>query len=81
MTSAERSLHGSAAVHDPPDERQGEAEDALLAQVAAAIHARWTERPDAPLWVSTSGLGVPWLHVRLDDAPKYYTHRPFRDPR
>lgn len=31
-----------------------------------------------PLWVSTSGLGVYWLHIRLDDVPKYYTHRPYR---
>ena len=23
-------------------------------------------------WVSTSGLGVPWVHVRLDRTPKYY---------
>lgn len=30
-----------------------------------------------PLWVSTAGLGVSWLHVRLDDHPKYYRHRPF----
>ncbi|WP_299410760.1 hypothetical protein [Acaryochloris sp. IP29b_bin.148] len=34
----------------------------------------------APLWVSTSGLGVYWLHIRLDDAPKYYTHAPYRNP-
>jgi hypothetical protein len=26
----------------------------------------------APLWLSTSGLGVYWLHVRLDRVPKYY---------
>jgi len=32
----------------------------------------------APVWVSTSGLGVYWLHLRLDDFPKYYTHRPYR---
>jgi hypothetical protein len=31
-----------------------------------------------PLWVSTAGLGVSWLHVRLDDRPKYYRHEPFR---
>lgn len=30
-----------------------------------------------PLWISTSGLGVPWLHVRLDSAPKYYSYKPF----
>lgn len=34
----------------------------------------------APLWVSTSGLGVYWLHLRLDDYPKYYTHHPYRTP-
>jgi hypothetical protein len=32
-----------------------------------------------PLWVSTSGLGVPWLHIRFDSYPKYYTHKPYRD--
>lgn len=31
-----------------------------------------------PLWVSTSGLGVAWLHVRLDSFPKYYQHQPYR---
>jgi hypothetical protein len=33
---------------------------------------------DKPLWVSTSGLGVYWLHIRLDVRPKYYTHEPYR---
>ena len=31
-----------------------------------------------PLWLSTSGLGVAWLHARLDSTPKYYTHAPYR---
>lgn len=31
-----------------------------------------------PLWLSTSGLGVPWIHVRLDSYPKYYQHDPYR---
>lgn len=30
------------------------------------------------LWVSTHGLGVLWLHVRLDRVPKYYHHGPYR---
>ena len=30
-----------------------------------------------PLWVSTSGLGVHWLHIRLDQKPKYYTYEPY----
>jgi hypothetical protein len=29
------------------------------------------------IWVSTAGLGVSWLHIRLDANPKYYHHRPF----
>jgi hypothetical protein len=34
---------------------------------------------ERPLWLSTSGLGVYWLHVRLDARPKYYTFRPYRE--
>ncbi len=30
------------------------------------------------LWVSTSGAGVYWLHLRLDSYPKYYTYSPYR---
>ena len=25
-----------------------------------------------PIWINTSGFGVPWLHIRIDDKPKYY---------
>jgi hypothetical protein len=32
-----------------------------------------------PVWWSTAGGGVPWLHVRLDDRPKYYGHTPYRN--
>jgi hypothetical protein len=28
---------------------------------------------DYPLWFSTSGLGVHYVHVRIDSRPKYYT--------
>lgn len=31
-----------------------------------------------PLWLSTAGLGVAWLHVRLDSRPKYYRYGPYR---
>ncbi len=36
---------------------------------------------DAPVWLSTAGLCVYWLHVRLDSRPKYYRHRPYADER
>lgn len=41
------------------------------------LQSRLTAHPDNPLWVSTSGLGVAWLHVRLDNIPKYYTYSPY----
>lgn len=38
------------------------------------------KRIDArPVWLSTAGDGVPWLHVRLDDYPKYYSYAPYRE--
>jgi hypothetical protein len=32
-----------------------------------------------PVWLSTAGAGVSWLHVRLDDRPKYYGFGPYRE--
>ena len=32
---------------------------------------------DTPIWLSTAGLGVSWLHVRLDTRPKYYRHHAY----
>jgi len=32
-----------------------------------------------PVWLSTAGAGVSWLHVRLDDRPKYYGYAPYRN--
>jgi hypothetical protein len=29
-------------------------------------------------WLSTAGLGVYWLHVRIDSRPKYYRFAPYR---
>jgi len=31
-----------------------------------------------PVWLNTAGAGVPWLHIRLDDRPKYYGFGPYR---
>jgi hypothetical protein len=32
-----------------------------------------------PIWVSTSGLGVYWLHIRLDTRPKYYSYQAYQN--
>ena len=47
---------------------------------AAQVHELWravgaameTRLGDAPAWLSTAGMGVAWLHIRLDARPKYY---------
>lgn len=33
---------------------------------------------DRKLWLSTSGLGVSWLHVRVDSVPKYYNFEEYK---
>ena len=50
--------------------------DALWRAVGEAMRARINEKP---VWLSTAGMGVSWLHVRLDDRPKYYGHSLYRD--
>lgn len=53
---------------------------ALWFCVGQALEARFKEPVgrDFPLWLSTAGLGVPWLHVRLDSRPKYYRHEAYQ---
>lgn len=33
---------------------------------------------ETPVWLSTAGTGVAWLHVRFDERPKYYRHAPYK---
>jgi len=49
-------------------------QDALWKAVGTAMERRTGTRP---AWLSTAGLGIAWLHVRLDDRPKYYRHLPY----
>ena len=49
--------------------------DTLFQSLASAITERLSNEP---LWVSTAGLGVPWLHIGLDSHPNYYRHAPFK---
>jgi hypothetical protein len=38
-------------------------------------HERYNEHVGT--WFSTNGMGVAWLHLRLDSVPKYYSYHPF----
>jgi hypothetical protein len=50
----------------------------ILARTVASLRAAGARRQ--PVWISTSGSGVAWLHLRLDSRPKYYQHAPYTDP-
>lgn len=63
--------HLAAFLRNAPAAQQ----HALWQAVAAAVQRRVGSRP---LWLSSAGGGVPWLHLRLDDRPKYYHHAPYR---
>ncbi|MDJ0609991.1 MAG: hypothetical protein QNJ67_13525 [Kiloniellales bacterium] len=65
--------HLAAFSRSAPDDQQ----HAFWQLVGEKLAGSLSERP---LWLSTSGLGVAWLHVRLDSWPKYYTFEPYKRP-
>ena len=62
--------HLAAFVRAAPESQQ----QAFWKRVGEEVRERLSGRP---LWLSTSGLGVYWLHARLDSVPKYYTWRQY----
>lgn len=63
--------HLAAFVRFAPPEQQ----QTLWQVVGKTLEDRISEKP---VWLSTAGAGVAWLHVRLDDRPKYYSYGPYR---
>jgi hypothetical protein len=63
--------HLAAFVREAPDTQW----HALWRSVGEAMVRRVGAKP---VWLSTAGGGVSWLHVRLDDRPKYYGYGPYR---
>ena len=55
-----------------PDDQQHQ----LWTLVGAALERQLGAQP---VWLSTSGLGIYWIHIRFDSEPKYYTHEPYRN--
>ena len=63
--------HLAAFVREAPDRQR----HALWQSMGQAMVQRVGIKP---VWLSTAGAGVSWLHVRLDDRPKYYGFGPYR---
>jgi hypothetical protein len=64
--------HLASFVRDAPNSQRHH----LWQAVGEAMQKRLN---DAPVWLSTAGYGVSWLHVRLDSRPKYYGYAPYKD--
>ena len=67
--------HIAAFVREAPREQQHALFHCLAREIEKRLAASSTR-----FWVSTSGLGVPWVHVRLDERPKYYQYERYRSP-
>lgn len=63
--------HLASFVREAPDAQR----HALWQLVGEVMLQRVSNKP---VWLSTAGGGVSWLHVRLDDRPKYYGFGPYR---
>lgn len=63
--------HLAAFVRNAPEDQK----QALFQRIGVTLQSLLSARP---LWLSTAGAGVSWLHVRLDTRPKYYAYAPYR---
>ena len=64
--------HLAAFVRSAPSSQQ----QSLWRIVGQTVGQQISEQP---IWLSTAGGGVAWLHVRLDCRPKYYGYAPYRN--
>ena len=69
---AQAYAHLGAFVRAAPDGQK----HALLRALVLSVQSLLAKSADC-IWISTSGLGVPWVHVRLDSFPKYYQHEAY----
>jgi hypothetical protein len=63
--------HFASFIRGAPENQKHDLFMVLANSLKSRIHQK-------PTWVSTSGLGVYWLHIRLDTSPKYYSYQPYR---
>jgi hypothetical protein len=71
VSSADCYAHFAAFLRDGPREQQHALFQLLAKETEKLLQT------GRRFWMSTSGLGVPWVHVRLDSYPKYYQYRPY----
>ena len=73
ISNADCYVHIAAFLRDGPREQQHALFQLLAKETENLLNT------GRRFWVSTSGLGVPWVHVRLDSYPKYYQYRRYAE--
>lgn len=63
--------HIAAFIRNGPNSQN----HALWQMVGRTMQQKITNQP---IWLSTEGSGVSWLHIRLDSRPKYYGFLPYK---
>jgi len=71
IASPEAYRHLGAFVRQAPEEQKHELWKIVGTEMTRSL-------AKGPIWLSTAGAGVSWLHVRIDKRPKYYVHAPYR---
>jgi hypothetical protein len=57
---------------------QNAGEEQLMAFWQLAAQTYLQQLSNERRWLSTAGLGVAWLHLRIDSRPKYYKYGAYR---
>ena len=63
---------------DEGDDRDKRVVHETIRAMGAEVKSHLSRTSELPVWVSTNGDGVAWLHVRIDERPKYYAYAPYR---
>lgn len=66
--------HLARFVRQAPKEQQA----VFWRTVSEAMTTSLKKATPEPVWLSTAGNGVPWVHVRADSWPKYVKHLEFK---
>jgi len=70
MTSNDAYPHFAAFIRKAPEAQKHQLWKEISRQYQRLLS-------DTPRWLSTAGLGVYWLHIRIDSRPKYYSYSPY----
>lgn len=71
QTKLQNYAHLANVVRNAPDSQIDELWKMIGNEYEKALQQR-------PKWLSTAGLGVLWLHIRIDSRPKYYRFRAYK---